>query len=153
MDGAGRDENRRAPMYWSDDPDDPDMCAGPPGMDEIQMKFPPLTDQIKDKRSICNWFRDVIRIRNTYPAIARGATEKADSVCDDKTAAFFRRSENEKDLLIVMNLSDQPAEKNLSISAKGFRLTEKLCTNDDNITYKNGSLTMPAYSIAVFTHK
>ena len=153
MDGAGRDENRRAQMYWSDDPDDPDMCAGPPGMDEIQMKFPPLTDQIKDKRSICNWFRDVIRIRNTYPAIARGATEKADSVCDDKTAAFFRRSENEKDLLIVMNLSDQPAEKNLSISAKGFRLTEKLCTNDDNITYKNGSLTMPAYSIAVFIHK
>ena len=26
MKGAGKDENKRAPMYWSDDPDDPDMC-------------------------------------------------------------------------------------------------------------------------------
>lgn len=84
MSGAGRDENRRTPMYWSDDPTDPDMCAGPPGMDEVPMKFPPLADQIKDKQSIYNWFKEVIRVRNTYPAIARGITEKADLICDDK---------------------------------------------------------------------
>ena len=39
MKGAGRDENRRAPMYWSDDPHVPGMCAGPAGLDEIRMEY------------------------------------------------------------------------------------------------------------------
>ena len=153
MEGAGRDENKRGPMYWSDDPEDPDMCAGPPGMDEVQMKFPPLADQIKDDGSLYCWFRDVIRVRNAYPALAGGTTEKADAVCDGDVAAFFRRSKADKDLLIVMNLRGHSAEKKLSISGKGFRLTEKLSTNGESITYRKGTLTMPAYSIAVFEHK
>ena len=153
MSGAGRDENRRAPMYWSDDPTDPDMCACPPGMDEVLMKFPPLADQIKDKQSIYNWFKEVIRVRNTYPVIAQGVTKKADLICDDKVAAFIRSSEKDDDLLVVMNLSGQTVKKNLAISGKGFSLAEKLSTNSEKITYKRKTLTMPAYSIAVFAHK
>ena len=153
MSGAGRDENRRAPMYWSDDPTDPDMCACPPGMDEVLMKFPPLADQIKDKQSIYNWFKEVIRVRNTYPVIAQGVTKKADLICDDKVAAFIRSSEKDDDLLVVMNLSGQTVKKNLAITGKGFSLAEKLSTNSEKITYKRKTLTMPAYSIAVFAHK
>ena len=151
MEGSGKDENRRAPMYWSDDPRDPDMCAGPPGMDGIPMKFPPLTEQMKDDRSVYSWFREIMRIRNSYPAIAGGSTEKADFVCDDNIAGFFRRSEGKDDLLIVMNLSEQTAEKNIRMHAKGFRLAETLSTNGEKITYRNGTLSMPAYSIAVFS--
>ena len=153
MEGAGKDENKRAPMYWSDDPRYEDMCAGPPGMDEIQMEFPPLADQIRDDTSLYSWFKDVIGVRNAYPAIAQGATEKADLICDDDVAAFFRRSETEDDVMIVMNLCDHPVKKNLLISGKGFRLAGKLCTNDENITYRSSRLTLPAYSIAVFVHK
>ena len=153
MDGSGKDENRRAPMYWSGDPGDPSMCAGPPYMDPVQMKFPPLADQANDKQSIYNWFKEVIRVRNAYPAIAEGVTQKADLICDGKVAAFIRSSEKDDDLLIVMNLSGQNVRKNLLVSAKGFRLAEKLCTNDEKITYKKKTLTMPACSIAVFVHK
>ena len=153
MAGSGKDENKRAPMYWSDDPSDHDMCAGPPGMDAIPMIFPPFSDQARDKQSIYNWIKEVIRVRSTYPAITRGMTKKADSICDDKVAAFYRSMDKENELLIVMNLRGQMAEKNLSVSGKGFRLAEKLCTNDENITYNSDTLTMPPYSIAVFTHK
>ncbi len=153
MDGAGKDENKRAPMYWSDDAEDPDMCAGPPGMDEVQMRFRPLKEQLKDDHSVYNWFRDVIRVRNTYPAVARGVTEKADFISDDKTAAFFRRSETGDDLLIVMNLSGEGVSKDMSSFGKDFRLTEKLCTNDESITYRKKVLSMPAYSIAVLVHR
>ncbi|MBE6019202.1 MAG: alpha-amylase, partial [Clostridiales bacterium] len=62
MCGAGRDENKRAPMYWSDDPGDPDMCAGPPDMDEVRMKYPSLADQVDDDASMYNWFKEVIRV-------------------------------------------------------------------------------------------
>lgn len=154
MTGAGKDENRRAPMYWSDDPDDKDMCAGPPGMDDIRMKFAPLSEQMKDGKSIYSWFKEVIRVRGSYPAIAGGVTEKADAVCDSNVAAFFRRSETGDDLLIVMNLGGQPAEKDLSQLGKGFRLAESLTADEGKIVYKRkGALTMPAYSIAVFTQK
>ena len=153
MSGAGRDENKRAPMYWSDKARDPDMCAGLPYMDDLQMKFPSLADQKKDRQSLYNWFREVIRVRNTYPAIAKGVTQNADFICDDNVAAFFRRSETEEDLLIVMNLRGQTVKKNLSVFGKGFTLAESLSTNGESITYKKGALYMPAYSIAVFISK
>ncbi len=150
MKGAGKDENKRAPMYWSDDADDPDMCAGPPDMDEVMMKFPSLADQKDDELSLWTWFNEVIRVRNAFPAIARGSTEGVDSVSDENVAAFFRRSEAYDDLLIVMNLRDTAAEKDLSSVAGGFGLAAVLNTNEENIVYEGGRLTLPAYSIAVF---
>ena len=153
MNGAGRDENKRAPMYWSDDPGDRDMCAALPYMDDMQMKFPPLSAQMKDDQSLYNWFKKVIRVRNEYPAIAKGVTKKADFICDDNVAAFFRKSDAEDDLLIVMNLRGQTAKKDLRVFGMGFELAETLSTNGEDITCESGRLTMPSYSIAVFTHK
>ena len=153
MNGSGRDENRRAPMYWSDNPQDPDKCTDPPYMEEIQMKFPSVDDQMNDEQSLYSWFKSVIRVRNTYPAIAKGSTKKADAVCDDKVAAFFRGVENEDELLIVMNLRGQTVTKDISSLGKSYRLAESLSTNEESITYKNGEVSLPAYSIAVFTHK
>ena len=153
MSGTGRDENKRAPMYWSDKPSDPDMCDGPPYMDGVQMKFPSLADQIKDKESLYSWFRDVIRVRNKYPAIARGVTQKAEFICDDNVAAFFRRSETEDDLLIVMNLRGQTVKKDISLFVSGFTMAESLSTSGESVSCEKGALSMPAYSIAVFTNK
>lgn len=150
MKGAGKDENKRAPMYWSDDAADPDMCAGQPNMDEVKMKFPSLADQMNDDTSIYRWFKEVIRVRNAFPAIARGRTEGVDALSDENVAAFFRRSDTDDDLLIVMNLRAEPAEKDLSSISGDLELAAVLNTNDENIKYKKGKLTLPAYSIAVF---
>ena len=156
MSGSGRDENRRAPMYWSNDSGDPDKCAGPPDMDEISMRYPSLEDQMKDDESICSWFRELIHLRSEYPAIARGVTEKADYLCDASVAAFFRRSETYGDLLIVMNTGAEAAEKDLSCVINGSKTKSKLkpagmlTTGEESITYKKGILSLPAYSIAVF---
>lgn len=35
---------------------------------------------MKDDGTIYNWFREVIRVRNEYPALARGAAENAPSL-------------------------------------------------------------------------
>ena len=151
MKGAGKDENKRAPMYWSDDEKDADMCDGPPNMDDVKMKFPSLADQMQDDLSIWRWFKEVIRVRNAFPAIARGTTEGADSISDEKVAAFFRRSASDGDLLIVMNLRGETVEKDLTAVGEGLTLAAVLNTNEENITYTDGALTLPAYSIAVFT--
>ncbi len=148
MCGSGKDENYRAPMYWSDDPEDPDMCAGPPDMDDIDMRFPSLADQKADDISMHRWFTEVIRVRNAFPAIARGKTQIVDALSDDKVAAFFRK-DGSGDVLIVMNLSNQTVSKDLS-ALGDCTLAAVLNTNKERITYEEDSLTLPACSIAVF---
>ena len=151
MKGAGKDENKRAPMYWSDDPAAPGMCSGPMDMDEVQMKFPSLDDQMTDDLSLWRWFREVIRVRKAFPAIARGKTEAVDSVSDKSVAAFIRRGADGKDVLVVMNLRDQATTKDISAVSDSLRLAAVLNTSEEPITYEGGSLSLPAYSIAVIT--
>ena len=151
MQGSGKDENKRAPMYWSDDPSAPGMCAAPSGMDAIQAKFPSLEPQMADDLSLWRWFAEVIRVRRAFPAIARGTTEAVDSVSDDSVAAFIRRNEGDQDVLVVMNLRGQAVGKNLSSVGSDLRLAAVLGTNEEPITYENSTLHLPSYSIAVLT--
>ena len=150
MNGTGKDENYRAPMHWSDDSDDPDMCAGPPAMDHMDMSSPSLADQLNDELSMHRWFTEVIRVRNAFPVIARGRTQNAEAISDDKVAAFCRRGGDGCDVLIVMNLSDQTVSKDLSAEGD-CSLAAVLNTNEERITCEDDSLIMPAYSIAIFT--
>ena len=73
-------------------------------------------------------------------------SKNAVSLSDGQTAAFFRRSETYGDLLIVMNLSPQPIEKDLGKTGKGFSISEKLTANGESIKYKGGVLSLPAYA-------
>ena len=151
MKGAGRDENKRAPMYWSDDADAEGMCAGPADMDDVQMKFPSLEDQMADDLSIWRWFCEVIRVRRAFPAIARGTTVPVDDVSDSSVACFIRHSDGYQDVLIVMNLREEAAQKDLSVVDGNLALAAVLNTNEESITYDGGTLTLPPYSIAVLT--
>ena len=49
-----------------------------------------------------------------------------------------------------MNLRGETQEKDLTASAGGFSLAAVLNTNEEEITYADGKLVLPAYSIAVF---
>ena len=151
MKGSGKDENKRAPMYWSDDPSAPGMCAGPPNMDDVQMKFPSLENQMADDLSLWRWFTEVIRVRRAFPAIARGTTEPVDAVSDESVACFIRRSADDGDVLVAMNLREETAVKDLSVVGGGLMLAAVLNTNEESITFEGGSLSLPAYSIAVLT--
>ena len=54
MKGAGKDENKRAPMQWTTE-DSKFMCDGPADMDEIKMKYGSLEEQLEDPDSIYNF--------------------------------------------------------------------------------------------------
>ena len=138
-------------MYWSDDPHAEGMCAGPPDMEDVQMKFPALEDQLSDDLSLYRWFTEVIRVRRAFPSIARGATEPVDAVSDESVACFIRRSADDGDVLVAMNLREETAVKDLSVVDGGLTLAAVLNTNEESITFEGGSLSLPAYSIAVLT--
>jgi len=85
MKGAGKDENKRAPMYWTDGGAEY-MTDGPKDMDEVEMTNPSLEEQAADPYSIFNYIRNAIRIRNTFPVIARGNTLSVDTGNADAAA-------------------------------------------------------------------
>ena len=52
MKGSGKDENKRAPMYFSSDPSAEGMCRGPSDMDDFEMKFGSYEEQKDDPSSV-----------------------------------------------------------------------------------------------------
>ena len=170
MKGSGKDENKRAPMYWTagaatdssgsetldgsnddgtgkndseaakdakmvDAPsaawmDDLNsgMCKGPKDMDDVKMKYPALDEQYQDPYSIYNYYKMAIRLRNTYPCIARGTTAVATDLSDSDICAFVRTMDSDvtgnnavnsdgtspTDVLIVINTSEEVKEVSLS---------------------------------------
>lgn len=153
MKGAGKDENKRAPMYWSSAPDAPGMCRPSPGMDAVQMKFPPLDEQVKDDLSVWRWFREVIRVRNAFPVIARGNTAAVESLCTDSLAGFVRYDDVNEPVLIVINMRDSEQTADIGVMNEPLKLSAVLNTSEEHISFENNMLKLPAMSIAVLTEK
>ena len=149
MKGAGRDENKRAPMYWSKDAAE-GMCDPPEGMDDIEMKFDPYDVQKDDPYSILNYYREALKIRNAFPVIARGETVAVDAVMEEEIAAFIRHHEQYDDVMIIINTSEN--EETVSLNELPFHeLKAVLNTGADEVRIDNEELILPPFGIAVMT--
>ena len=154
MKGAGRDENRRAPMYWSDDPQAAGMCAGPAGMDEIRMEYGSLEKQASDPDSIFSYVREAVRIRESLPVIARGRTVRIPELEEDRFVGFLRTDSADRgagdagDVLILINTGDMAVTRRLPDSVAGYRnLRAALYTGDRNSLIDDREITVPAGGI------
>ena len=151
MKGAGRDENRRAPMCWSDDPHAPGMCAGPEGMDEIWMEYGSLEKQMSDPNSIFSYIREAVRIRESIPVIGRGRTVRIPELEEDRFVGFLRTdsaAQGAGDVLILINLGDTAVTRRLPDSVAGYTsLSAALYTGDRNALIDAGEVTVPAGGI------
>jgi glycosidase len=161
MKGSGKDENKRAPMYWTADPDAEGMCGGPPAMDAVKMKFPPLNEQIDDGNSIYSFIKEAIALRNAYPAIARGITTFAENASDEAICVQIKRYQ-EQDIALVWNISAESAQVDLSTILLGSGSTSEseidgtkahiggaLLTGTQDIVTDGNMMTLPPYSMVL----
>ncbi|MBP3338752.1 MAG: alpha-amylase [Lachnospiraceae bacterium] len=154
MKGAGKDENKRAPMYWSTNTNADGMCDGPPYMENVKMKFGSFEDQKDDANSIYNYVKDAILIRNQYPEIARGVTTYYEEYSNDDICVISKKY-NDKEILIVFNISANECEINLdNLQIGGKNCSElsvlgTLLTSDKKIKQDGNSFKMPSYSILI----
>lgn len=148
MKGAGKDENKRAPMYWSAGETE-GKCAGPEYMDDIEMKFPAYDEQKDDPYSILNYYQQAVKIRDAFPSVANGMVKIADQ-CTDSAAVYEKDDGEHEPVLIAMNISSEPCEIDLS-STEYAKLSAVLAVSEDRITFENGKLVLPAYGTAVLT--
>ena len=171
MKGSGKDENKRAPMYWTEDSGAEGMCKGPKAMDYFKMKYPAADQQYDDPASIYNYVKAAIKARNTFPAIARGETEVVKELSDSDICAFIRSCKADTDgrydserLFVAINSSDEAKTIDLSavtdaveasdvpvtgadIASKG--IAYQLNTGEEWSSLENTALTMAPYGIII----
>ncbi len=155
MKGAGKDENKRAPMYWSKDAAMEGMCDGPADMDEVKMKYDSLAEQQGDGNSIYSFVKEAIHVRNSYPAITHGVVT-FEYTYSDENVCVIRKTYGDEELLLVFNTSAEIQ----TVDFDGITLADKsgdelvigsilLTEADASAAYADGTLTMPAYSVVV----
>ena len=150
MKGSGKDENKRAPMYWSEDPEAEGMCVGPADMDEVKMKFGSLEEQSREEASVYAYVRKVIRLRNQYPAIMRGSCALLEEISGKEVCAIYRETEGEQPLLLVINTSKEPQVVDLAGTDCSCRtLKEMLCVSEETVEMEGTQLTLPPFDIAI----
>ena len=151
MKGSGKDENKRAPMYWSDDTEYPGLCDGPADMEDVAMKFPGFEDQKADGDSIFWFVAQTIRLRNAYPAIARGTAVLEEAVSNENVCVL-RKTWGEEEVLLAFNISETPQSVDLSgltVSGGSPELGGVLVSTAEEPALKDGTLSLPMYSVAV----
>ncbi len=147
---GSKDENKRVAMVWSKEAGTEGMTRGPSDADKnIESAFDGVDKQLKDDTSILNYYKRAIRLRNENPEIARGYIELVDGLCEGHQAAITKTYEGST-IGIVYNTSDETITMDISgttLETMGIR--GYLTLNCEQITLKNGMLTMPAQSICI----
>lgn len=152
MKGAGKDENKRVAMYWSDDADMEGMCDGPKDADEVKMTYDSLEAQQEDPTSIYRFVKQVIKLRNIYPEIARGTMTFEEALSNDQVCVFTKEYEGSQ-LMIVFNISENENTVDLSgVSLNGkdagdLEAAGMLQTTEEAVTVEGSVVTLPAYSV------
>lgn len=178
MKGSGKDENKRAPMQWtsleSNNIDVRGMCQGPKDMEKFEMPYPPLDEQANDPYSIYNYYKKAIRLRNTYPVIARGKTLAIEELSGEKLGAFAKYMPVEGSdinasgdgislgfdnatygptaLLFLINNGSEARTVDLSKwsgTGENPELSYELEVGEESAELNGASLTIPSYGIVV----
>lgn len=150
MTGSGKDENKRAPMFWSSDSQAEGMTQGPPDMEPQENQFACAEEQMKADDSIYSFYKDTILLRNQNPEIARGTVARLEEITDPDIAAISKTYDG-KTIYLLYNISETE-EKQITMSAEQYGQLEiagYLSVDGGEVTMKDGVITMPSYSVVV----
>ena len=143
MVGSGPDPNKRLGMFWTTLPE---VTLCPPGTTQAQYPMGSVAQQQEEESSLLRYVQKAMNLRNAFPEIARGTSQLLDS--GDGDLCVLRRTAEDSSLTIVLNLSDVQKELPLSAEALLAGLDADL-THGEGITYKNGTLSLDPWGIAV----
>lgn len=142
-----KDENKRLSMYWSA-ANQEGMTNDPADADVVEHKFPSLEEQKEDPLSIYNYYKKALRIRNTYPEIARGTMQPVTGIETPLVSAMKKEWEGEW-IGLVYNSSKEAISISLEqLGMEEGKLVEYLTVDEAVVNATDGVLEMPPLSIA-----
>ena len=150
MVGSGNDPNKRMPMVWSRSVPT-GITAPPPGGSYDESGVVPVDEQLKDPRSVLNFYRSVLDVKRRYPGIARG-TYAAVATPDAAILAFSDTYQGEV-IHVVENFDDTARTETAGALGlpSGARIVAQLATGDDGAqaSLTGDRLTVPPLSVVV----
>ena len=148
MSGSGKDENKRAPMYWNTKGEN-GTTTPPPNMENVEHAFGSLKEQESDKNSVYNYYKHAIQLRNKYPEIPRGMNTVMKEIEDGDICAVAKTYED-KSIYLLYNISEK--EKVISVSKKTYpyeKMTDYLSVDGQKAKQKGETITLPPFSIVI----
>ena len=143
MSGSGRDPNKRAPMFWTNEASAAGMTSGPPEMEEVTHGFPPAVQQVGDPESIYTYVREAVIMRARYPHIGSGSFEVIPTAADSKSGAVLR-TWNEDSIIVAFNVSSE--ESTLALAGT---VLDVLSATGEQPNHQEDTLILPGYCIAI----
>ena len=147
MPGSGNDPSKRAPFYWNAARND--GTTNPPPECELPAEYElgSLEEQRGDDKSLYNYYRKAIAIRNALPQIARGIPT-AEIALNIGCVSAYRKTWGEESCIILMNIHAEDADVDLSGYAD-WTLAASLSAEGSKIKQKGNTLQLPAWGVAI----
>lgn len=150
--GDYADSCYRTHYYWDDETHE-NECDDPPHALAQKEVYPDSKSQLEDINSILNYEKNALKMRNTYPAIARGdiiVSEEDEKMNEDSDTslllAFEKQYGNEK-IKLVFNFSMRETD---SYSLNGWEVKKVLLADtNQKEQIEDGKISLPPYSIAL----
>lgn len=148
MTGSGKDENKRLPMLWSKKNKN-GLTSAPLGAtqnnDELEAG---VEEQEKDKNSLLEFYKKILRLKLENPEIARGKIT-ALNLGQKSVAAYSVEYEGERSY-IIHNLSDIGVSLEFSKDCYNYRgIIGNLTTGEQRVTLKSDILNLPPMSTVI----
>ena len=151
MTGSGKDENKRQPLVWSLK-DKTGIAKPVAGSTNTELPKAGIDQQLKDKNSLLNYYRDIIRLKDLNPEIARGTITAID--LNNESICAYMSEYNGSSVYIIHNLSKQEVDINLPGDIfNNVELRGKLTADGGTIQLNKSNLKMPSYSTVILREK
>lgn len=146
------DEYKREPMIWDSEKLPGIVVNNIAKADKSHAQFGGVKQQEKDKNSLLNFYKRIIKIKNQNPAIARGTLSEY-KIGDPEIAAYKVTVKDALPIYIIHNLSDSEA-KEIELKTLSTLRGDLVASNDDKtdehvVLDNNTKLKLPPYSTAV----
>lgn len=149
MTGSGNDPNKRLPMLWSTT-DTAGITNLPPGATQSIVDLSGVDEQIEDKNSLLNFYKEILSIKKLFPEIARGYITQLKT--ENSEICAYSVTFNYSTINVFHNLSDIELKEDLSLlSIDKARIKAGLRCNTENSepNIKKRILTLPPYSSTI----
>lgn len=146
MKGTKPDEEIREPMLWSKNRNsNSGQTTWEKAKHNLDDDYVNVEAQLTDQSSLLSHYRNLIEWRTETAALQDGAVQDY-SIKDDQVLSYIRATANEQ-VLVVHNLSGEVKE--ISLSEKEPHFSTLLHQTDDQASFQNGTVSLPAYSTVI----
>ena len=146
QDQFGPDAFVREPYVWSADKKDPAETSWEEPRYSTAQSVVPFSKQKDDPKSLYNFYKKLIRYRNSSPELTYGDID--DTGIEISEVVSFIRAHEKNKILVLHNISDVEVTVSLNEKTGEFNKID-FDTGGEEISIADGQIKLPAYSTVV----